>query len=491
MVFSIRLPESDRSLLLILAILYLVTRLPTIFYLPFVQDEALYAVMIQEQIGNASLIPTFLSYPVSWKPPLFFWTYAAFTGPLLEVLPMEAAYRLPSLIFGLAAILPLYFLLRNAGASRNLAFFTILISLFALPSLYPQAALLIDSLLFLLICSSLYLYTERNLGAWRFIPAGAIVFAAFFAKLVVAFIIPILAVAYLYLNDKKSLHNPLFILSLLAAPAAFLLHFTILQSSGLEGDAYISDVGGHLFGSDGIAVQVLGSLSMFLSGAGIWFALSIFGLWKHWRDNLFMAGWYCLIILPIMGGYFMPWYYLPVLPAISYFAAITLLKWDGKEKPDRFFFIIMVMLLCLSAVLLAFIYSGINSDFIAQKEAGLMLSGKENVLVVGNYAPGVLAYKMLSEKQDYGRSLDVAWIQAADNFTADMASAYIHDYHTDAYPVSDGSFSGIFYRKDRSYRKDSNITMPEYVAIIGPYGSAHAVVDVLYNRSNIIIYKVD
>ena len=62
--------------LAVLVVFYLITRLPVLDYLPLVQDEALYSIMIEEQRESLTLVPTFLGYEVSWKMAPFFWIYS-------------------------------------------------------------------------------------------------------------------------------------------------------------------------------------------------------------------------------------------------------------------------------------------------------------------------------------------------------------------------------------------------------------------------------
>lgn len=492
MMLPFKLPEGNRKLLLILVVVYLITRLPLLSILPFVQDEALYSIMIEEQAEHPTLIPTFLGYPVSWKPQLFFWTYALFSKLSFGILPLELVYRLPSFLFGLFSIAPLFFFLRNGGTSPTFSFLTVLVFLFSLSSIYPNGTLLTDSMLFFFMIISLYLYSERRLGSWRFLAAGVLVFMAFFVKLIIASMVPVLALAYIYLNERKSLTHAFFILSLLAVPAAAALHFAILDSAGLASEAY-AEMGGHAISSSGVGNQIATSLATFMIGTAIWFSLSLFGLWKHWRSNPFMALWCAFIIFPLLGGTFMPWYFLPVLPAVSYFAVALLLKWDGKEKVDRFFWIFMSMALVLSMVLIIVSCSGTYNGFIPQKEAGMMLSGKENVLILGGYAPGIVSYKMLTEKETLGRPLDSGWILNFNNFTPDMAAEFSRDYHSDRYAVSDGSFTTFPTHLNSTYRKDTDLARFDYFVIVRTESGPIPVdflsdAQLIYNKSDIAIY---
>jgi len=493
-VFTLRLPEKESTLLLILALVYLLSRLPPMVLMPLVQDEAVYSMMIGEQASHFTMIPTWFGYPMSWKPAPFFWAYAVFYK-LLSGLPLEVIFRFPSFLFGLLTVPVLFHLLRNLGASRNLAFFSVLIFLLSYPSVYPNATLLTDSLLFLLMSSSLYLYTDKRFGDFRFAGAAALVFAAFFIKLFIAFMVPLLAVAYFYQADRKTLRRPVFLLSLLAVPLAFILQTWILQSSGLAEEAYLSDVGGHLVSKAGLLgqlQQLVGSLNVFVSSCGIWFALSLFGVWKHWKENKFMTFWYALLILPVLTGFFMPWYYLPVMPAVAYFTATALLVWNGKEKPDAFFTIFFSLALFFTVVLTIGLYLDVYGDFVSQKEAGLLLAGKENVAIIGTYAPGILAYKITTEKRE-NLDIDVGWVlihpaMLSANST-ELVDDFVLDYRSEKHSTIDGSFSKIFM-EEAIFRKDTNITQFDYFVLVGSNTTALQNATVLYNQSSIVIYKV-
>jgi hypothetical protein len=480
--YSFRLPQKESRLLLVLAAVYFITRLPLLNYLPLVKDEAIYAMMIREQAAHPTIIPTFLGYAVSWKPAPFFWVYSAFSG---LPLPFELLFRLPSFIFGLLTIPILYRLLSNCGASRNIAFFSTLIFLLSMASIYPDAALLTDSLNFLLVSGSLLLYTEKKLGRKRFVAAAALAFAAFFAKLVIALMIPVLAVAYFLFNERKTLMDPVFLLSLLAVPAAFLVHYSILDSAGLARELFLSDIGGHIFNPEGFQEQVnafAGSVGMFILGSGLWFALSLFGLRDHWKSNPFMSFWYLLTVFPLLSGNFMIWYYLPVMPAIAYFASMILIKWDGKDKLDAFFAFFFCSAAIISLGLVALVYVTLYDTYAPEREAGLFLAGKADAAIIGMYSPGIIAYKTLSEDRN-GSVLDVGWVTGSREISGEEIGEYISDYHSDRYPVTDGSFSAFFTVK-RNYRKDTNITSFRYIAISGLYDGTAPGGTLVYNHTN-------
>ncbi|HSB46669.1 MAG TPA: glycosyltransferase family 39 protein [Candidatus Bilamarchaeum sp.] len=482
-----KIPEKEEGLMAILAIVYALLRLPVSLLLPFIRDEALYAIMIEEQKLRLTLVPTFLGHFVSWKPPLFFWAYLPFT---YLPLPLELSYRLPSMLIGLATIPLLFRLLRNAGISRNMAFFSMLFSLFSIHTIYPNATLLTDSLMFFFMSLSLLLYTEKKLPGWRFIAAGAAAFLAFFAKLVVAFMIPVLALVYIYTFDRPSLRKPLFIISLLAVPLALLTHYAVLDQAGLASELYQSDVGGHFFsGSVAGQLELLQTTvwALLVTGGMIWISLAAFGFIGSWRENLFMSAWFLFSAVPLLSSAFLLWYYLPVMPAICYFALKCLAVWKGKERYDEIFFIVFSV---FSFALLAF--SGyiawvLYDSFEAEREAGYLLSGKEGVLVAGYYAPSIIAYKVLPEMRRGGLE-DFGWVVIPDNYTEDRVSPYIEDYRSEGDEVVDGSFSS-FFTKTAVFRKETNLTDFSYVAV-SKAPDVHAPGEVIFNRSNITVYKV-
>jgi len=486
----------DGKLILILIAIYILIRLPLLSYLPFVQDESIYSIMIQEQAAHPTLIPTLFGYPMSWKPMLFFWTYSIITHVTLALpIPIEAAFRLPSFLFGLLTVPLLYLVIKKVEptGSRAVAFFSTIIFMFTLVSSYPQDALLLDSMMFFLMVCALYLYIDsgNRLGSYRFLLAGALVFVAFFVKLLLVFMVPVLALTYIYLKDKFSIREPLFWISLLAAPLAFVIHFMLLNSAGLSGELYSSEMTSHLVKDDiGATMNAfIGSMTHFIPGCGIWFALSLAGLWLYGRREPFMAVWYMFILFPLISGNFMIWYYLPVMPAIAYFAALTLVKHDGEERLDKFFMIIFSMMLLASVALCLMVYATIYGDYMPQKDVGMMMAGKENVLVLGRYNPAILTYKMLNEGS-YGRVRDVGWILEQKNMPKEDAGALIQDYHKQVANMTDGSFSAMFTAQDWSFRKDTNITSFDYVVLVGQDAVMPGNYSVLYNKSNLTIYRL-
>jgi hypothetical protein len=489
-------PENHIGLreIAIIAILFLLPRLIFIFTMPLILDEAIYSMMLFEQAHHASIIPTFLGYPVSWKPAPVFWIYGFVSQALLSSgFPIEAALRLPSALLGLASLLPLYLVLRKVGASKDLAFFSIIAFIFSGISIYTQSQFLVDSALFLFIISSIYLYLEDGFGRWRFIAAGLLVFAAFFIKLVFAFLPPLLAIAWFFCRDRKQLKDPVFLISLLMPFLAAGIHYYILQGAGLGNELFIGDIGGHVISKQGFGGQVSGffdALTMLFVYSPVWVGIFALGL-KRWKDAPFMAFWASLIAIPLLSISALPWYFLPILPAISFFAVNLLLKAEGHEKADLFFMITIGLMAVFSLAFFAFLEYYEYRQFQPEKDAGLLMAGKHDVLVIGPYKPSILAYKMQAEERSLGAPLDVGWIVIEQNTSGSIIGDFVQDYHTEKYNTTDGSFSSLFV-SDATFRKDSNITRFDYVVLTmrSTYVPADSKLIYSDDQSEVYVYKL-
>jgi hypothetical protein len=271
-----------------------------------------------------------------------------------------------------------------------------------------------------------------------------------------------------------------------------LLHILLMNSAGLAFEAYAGNIGGRVANGGGLLAPLKMLSTSFtmlmLSGGIIWLSLSLAGFWKNWRSNIFMAAWYLFTIFPFFASALLPWYYLPAMPAIAYFAILTLASWEGKEKLDRFFYIVFIMLMVVVSIPTFLIIKDTFGENFAQREIGTYLSGKEGVSVVGAYAPGIVAYKVLPELRS-GRAMDFGWIVAVEGAPPEAYRALADDYHSNAYPVRAGSFSPLF-SESGIFRKDTNISAFHYVAISGEPGVHPKGGTLVYNRSNITVYEV-
>lgn len=490
MKFSLKLPDDDRRLILVLAAVFLLTRLPPAALMPMVGDEAIYAMMIEEQIRSPSLVPTFLSHPISWKPALFFWAYSAL--PILPpVLPLELEYRLPSLIFGLASVPLIYSILRGAGgASRALAFFSTLIYLLSFSSLYPNSSLLLDSMTVFLICLSLWIYMRDDAGPARFVACAALSFIAYFTKFILAAMIPVLAIAYFYFNGRKALRHPLFLLSLLAVPLAMALNAALFSQAGITTETAAPFASHLLRGDFGSQLNMaFGAIVGFFLGVGFWAPLAIWGIASLWREKPFMALWAALAILPLAVSGLLFWYYMPALPAIAFFAASMLLRWEGKERPDALFMLIFCMVAALSLGLGAYMYLITAQANMHEMEAGKLLAGKENVLIIGRWPTTLVGYKALTEYRELGAPLDFGWITSPGGMEAAAISEFVRDYRSTAYPAVQGSFNEV-YTTGKTFRKDTNLSSFDYVAIAAFEKPPIPNSTVVYDAVDVTIYKI-
>lgn len=457
------IPKDEKMQIIIISILYLLLRLPLLNFLPFTFDENLHFFISEELKENPTLLPQFFGYPISWKPSLFFYMNIPFSYlPFGE----EVNYRLSSFLFGFGSVLMIYFVFKNLKIKEELCFLSPIAFLFSFISSYPSAAFLPDSAMFFFILCGIYTYTKIDWGEKRFLLAGIFGVLAFFMKLVVAFMIPVLGLIYLYQYEPKNLKNKYFLISLFFIPIALLIHSTMIDSAGLGKDA-TKDISQKIFNYENIESKIgnilVSAVTVFIN-AGFLFSLSIFGFWKN-RENLFMCCWYLLSIIPLLSSGLMMWYYLPVLPAIVYFALLTLAKFEGKFVFDKLFFVVFTIFILLNSYGMPIVYLLINERSQAEKDAGEFLANKENVLIVGNYAPGILTYKYIAEK---GKGQQPAWTLFMNWSKVKPLTAYdfIDKYQTiEGEKVSKGSFNELF-TEPKIFIRDSNISHFEYIVVV-------------------------
>ncbi len=486
--------EKDVRTAALIAAAYIIPRLILLVLMPLVLDEALFTMMSNEQALHPTAIPTLFGYPISWKPAPFFWTYALLAWPSLKLgLPLEVAYRLPSLLFGLLSLPLLYAVMRKAGASKSVSLVSVVVFIFSGTSIYPQSTALTDSPMLFFILLSIYLYLEEGMGRWRFLAAGAAAFASFFFKVFFAFIPPILAVVFFYSRDRKTLKDPVFLASLAFPFIAGAINLYMLQGVGLGDTFFMGNAVSHLVSGNGIGGQLLGMLdsldNLFLFSP-LWLGLSIVGFAKRWRENLFMSAWYALLAIPLLSSLVLPWYYLPVLPAIAYFAAVALVRADGKEKADSFFYFTLALMALSSLVFYGVLEYFVYQHYLPEKEAGLAVAGKANVLIIGFYTPSVAAYKVLEEARQ-GESLDFGWM-ILNPVNSSRIDYYVRDYNYSGFNLTQGSFDRIFL-SNGTFRKDSGVSRFDYVVVAGAREYRPANSSVIYSddQTSLYVYKVD
>ena len=472
-------------LMLILAALYLLTRLPLLGYLPFIQDEAIYTVMIGEQQDGLTPIPTLFGYPISWKMAPFFWLYSAL-APLSSGFGLEAGFRFPSAVFGFLCIIPLFLILKHFS-DEKIAFLSSVFYLVSFVSVYPNTSLLIDSPAFLFILISLYFYVVKG----NPLAGGAVAAAAFTFKLVTAFISPLLALGYFVLAGKReALTNRMFIASLALPLLAALANYALLSPFGGGDQVYFEELLPRLLTSGAqvdFATRISMSLNTLAYSMGPVFLVSLFGFAKNWRDHRFMSFWYALTIIPFLAATQYPWYYLPVLPAVSFFAALAVYNTRKALKENLPGLLAAAAICAISLMLVWGAYLALYNLHYPEKIAGTAIAGKENVLIIGHFKPGIIAYKELIERQTLGRPLDFGFILGPPAFGADDAAAFVRDYGTGAVPAINGSFSGM-YTSPSVFRKDTNITDFDYLVLAGDLGFGFTGPEILARAGDITVY---
>jgi 4-amino-4-deoxy-L-arabinose transferase-like glycosyltransferase len=447
--------------LLAIAIFFLLTRVAFLNYLPFVQDEALYAIMTTEQHDAPTLVPTFLGFPVSWKMAPFFWANSLLSS-LAAFLGFEARYRLLSLICGFFVPTLLYLTIRRFS-NADAALLSTLLYLSVFISIYPDDAVLFDTPGMLFVAASIFFYSHEPLGSRRYILAGICASIAFLFKLVVAFMPGAIFLTYFILVRRSELSDRLFLLSLLMPFAPVLMNFILLSPFGGGTELFLNDIPSHIFGKWVTGTdRFLSSANTLLYSAAPVFILSLYGLFRSWKDHPLMALWYAFIIFPLLSATDMPWHFLPVLPAMAFFAVIGLS--DKQWNLTSTGIIIIIVIMALSLWMSLNIYKAYLELFSPQKEAGLYLAGKEGVLIIGEYRIGAVAYKILEER-DNGDAKDFGFIIGPSGFGPE-AAILSRDYHTDAVQVTDGSFSAMF-TSPGIFRKKTALESFRYVAVTG------------------------
>jgi len=476
----------EKKLLAVLALLYLVTRLALINYLPLIQDENIYSIMIEEQIDNPTLVPTFLGYEVGWKPPIFFWVYGLFAILLKPLpIPLEMVYRLPSLIFGLINLILVFKITKKLTEKTEVAFFTALIYELTFLVIYTDLIVMTDILAMTFILASILAYLHARSDHWLFILAGIFSFLAFFTKLVNAFVAPIFIIVYFFQTDRKHLTNQLFLISLAAIPLAFLANFMMISNSE-QAYAVFSNLIEEKIVSSLNFESFYGSVGPFYLLVSIWLPLSLFGFIKYWKKNIAMAVWYALTIFPIVAGFYMPFYYLPIIPPFAFFSALVLLTNEKNELTiDAFFFFVLSLMLIVGLVIGSYFYIEMKNAYIDQKDAGIFIASKENVEILGEYNPGIFGYKMLLDKRESGKWPEVGWIITRGD--ENNLNPLISDYHHEDSDIVDGDFSRMYF-DETTFRKDTNIDEFKYIVLVSDeYISLNATE--IFKRSVIKIYK--
>ncbi|MDD2655755.1 MAG: glycosyltransferase family 39 protein [Candidatus ainarchaeum sp.] len=462
-----------RKIILALFTIVFISKFAYLGAMPFSFDETLYTEMIAEEAEHPSFLPTWFGYPAPWKPGLFFFASSLFL-PITSAIfsSPEYAYRIPLMVFGLLNAALLYLIIKRfSGEGTALAASLIFYS--ALPSFSVESRLLMETFMLSTILASLYFYTREKPGPSNFILGGIFAFLAAITKSVVALLIPALAIAYVFQFDRKSLRSPAFLISLLAVPAGLALFWLSLSGLGLSESIFFTDTGKMFvydYSSELLSNVVWGATLILLFMLPV-LAASLISFASTWRKNLMFSAWMLLLFFLLLLGQ-RPWYYYYAMPPVAFFSALLLVP-SGK-KLDAFAALILAILAAVSCSVALF--TEWNPSYIPSfgegKEIGLMLSGKENVLFIGQYQVNTISisYKSIEERRDYGNPLDFGWIlfdYRKNNLTSASAQDFVQDYWRADYDVEESDFAAIFWQ-DRIFRKNTSITEFDYVVVSPP-----------------------
>ena len=458
--------------------LFLMVFLLKVFYLgdfPLRYDDTLYAEMIAEEADETTFLPTYLGWWVPWKPGLYFITYSLFlpiTSQLFD--SIEWIYKSPNLLFGLINAFIFYliakrFLKPDAALAASLLFYS------AYGVFYAETRLLMEVFALTPILLSLLFYTDKDMGpAKRFLFAGSFALIASLTKSVISFMIIPLALAYMFQEDRKSLSSPYFLLSLFAPFLGILLFYLSLESVGLSEAILLKDTGKFFmydYFSDAFQ-NIYTAFMFFFLMYGAYIVVSFRKMLSSWREQLFFSAWLVFALIPLLEGVSIPWHTYYIAPALAFFAAFSL---SYRGKLDSFSMLMLCVLVAINITLVVFADWDMvdNGAFREGRELGLEFSGKENVLIIGEYSgtSAVATYKILSERQETGAYLDFGYVllnwkgkNIPEGYFEGQLNAVVREYYTQEFQFQDGEYV-LMFETNLSIRKPTAITEFEYIIV--------------------------
>jgi hypothetical protein len=189
----------------------------------------------------------------------------------------------------------------------------------------------------------------------------------------------------------------------------------------------------------------------------------------------------------------MSFYFYPVVAPMAYFAVKFLTNDNGKIRIDKFFYVVYGLVVFLGFVVGIAAHFQYHDTFVAQKDAGEFLAGKENVLIVGDYLPGVPMYKMLEERRQNGSWLDygLVWI-SYEKDEIEERKKFIENYWVKGDTITDGNFHDMFFVGNVAYRKDTNLIDFGYVCLTGNK-TIHIPVDgeLVFENDYVVVYETN
>lgn len=399
------MPHSQTTWLSFLSVTLLLTfaalRFALIPTFPLFGDEAVYAEITEEMLRSPGLIPTYLGNPVSWKPPVSFWAYAPvlFTvRALFPGMPLEVAHRIAPAVFAVLSTLALFHLARELFSERH-ALIAALIFTSMNQTLATTNLLTLEGPLLFFMLLAMHAYV-KGAGSRAWALAALFSSAAALTKTFSSLLIPVFAFVHYAWNRKRELHEPGFLLSLLAAPVALALYalvFFALVPYGTDIIVSYYDLAMR-FSGYGIAHFLAGNFTDVFHSMFPWSALALASLPLldlRKPRNVTLAAWLLLAAVPLLSfrGYF--WYYLLLAPPVALLCAMALVRLDGWRAHAA---------LAIGIALSLSIYSSFvqqPAGAADQKEAGIFLRGKEVLSLTESGMPGVFLYKFSEGPPDY------------------------------------------------------------------------------------------
>ncbi len=367
-----------RQLLIAIILLSLVGRV--YFSLrPLDGHEALFAQPAEELLANQRLEPTYLGTPIFYKPPLSFYTYAAFIG-LFSWLPapIELIYRLQPLFFGALSIYLVYLLVKKLF-DEDIALISCTAYAVSNLAIFIHAEMNSDSLLNFLVLASILFYVR---GGRKDLAFGWLFSAfAYLTKTSMSFAIPVIAIAYALTCEKKRLRDPVFLASLsgpLFGLLVWMLFFNHGGSGGVGGQVE-QDIFRRFTHSP---YSVLVSFFSFTALFAPWIIASVIGILgvlrrqRDGKENFFLW-WTALGVIPLFSDPISTSYIMPILPAFSFFAAMGI----DDEKDARLRTALLVLFFVGTLPLFAIQANPVWESY-SERDVGTYIANEPGVLLI-------------------------------------------------------------------------------------------------------------
>ena len=118
----------------------------------------------------------------------------------------------------------------------------------------------------------------------------------------------------------------------------------------------------------------------------------------------------------------------------------------NSMKFDQAFMVFLMMFLLASSLIFASVVYQLNYQYQFQKQAGEFLAFKDNVAIIGTYAPTIMSYKILNEQKFSGDYNDFGIVWAPGNTSEAAIQELVDNYHTDKVEVmGNEEVSNIFF----------------------------------------------